>query len=119
VLFRSLAVDTQVRASVSTGHRRSLPPALVDATATLTPALAETDFGRVVSEVCDRARRRALVVLFTTLEPAALGEGLLPVLPRLLARHRVVVASVTDPELTQLVTRSEEHTSELQSRENL
>lgn len=100
-----LAVDTQVRASVSTGHRRSLPPALVDATATLTPALAETDFGRVVSEVCDRARRRALVVLFTTLEPAALGEGLLPVLPRLLARHRVVVASVTDPELARLVTQ--------------
>jgi uncharacterized protein (DUF58 family) len=97
-----LAVDTQVRASVSTGHQRVVPRALVDATATLTPALTETDFGRVVSEVFDRVRRQALVVLFTTLEPAALAEGLLPVLPQLLARHRVVVASVADPTLREL-----------------
>jgi uncharacterized protein (DUF58 family) len=39
------------------------------------------------------------VVLFTTLEPGALGEGLLPVLPQLLARHRVVLAAVRDPAL--------------------
>jgi uncharacterized protein (DUF58 family) len=97
-----LAVDTAVRASVSTGSRRTLLPSLVDALARLEPVLAETDFGRVVSEVLRLARRRALVVLFTTLEPGALGEGLLPVLPQLLSRHRVLVASVRDPTLDAL-----------------
>jgi uncharacterized protein (DUF58 family) len=70
--------------------------------ATLEPVLSETDFGLVVAEVLHLARRRALVVLFTSLEPGALGEGLLPVLPQLLARHRVVVASVQDPTLDAL-----------------
>jgi uncharacterized protein (DUF58 family) len=97
-----LAVDADVRASVSTsGHRRNLNR-LIDATSTLEPALTETDFGRVVAEVLHLARRRALVVLFTALEPGALGEGLLPVLPLLLARHRVVVAAVRDPALDAL-----------------
>jgi uncharacterized protein (DUF58 family) len=94
-----LAVDTEVRASVSTGSHRTLLPALVQSMSTLEPVLSETDFGRVVSEVLYLARRRALVVLFTTLEPGALGEGLLPVLPQLLARHRVIIASVRDPAL--------------------
>src|SRR5690606_35309496 len=55
-----------------------------------------------VSEVLYLARRRALVVLFTTLEPGALGEGLMPVLPQLLSRDRVIVASVRDPSLDAL-----------------
>jgi uncharacterized protein (DUF58 family) len=97
-----LAVDTEVRASVSTGSHRTLLPTLVDAMASLEPVLYETDFGRVVSEVLYLARRRALVVLFTTLEPGALGEGLMPVLPQLLSRHRVMVASVRDPALDSL-----------------
>jgi uncharacterized protein (DUF58 family) len=97
-----LAVDTDVRASVSTGSHRTLLPTLVNAMATLEPVLFETDFGRVVSEVLYLAPRQALVVLFTTLEPGALGEGLMPVLPQLLSRHRVVVASVSDPALAAL-----------------
>jgi uncharacterized protein (DUF58 family) len=56
----------------------------------------------VASEVLRRERKRALVVLFTALEPGALAEGLLPVLPRLAARHRVVVAAVHDPALDEL-----------------
>jgi uncharacterized protein (DUF58 family) len=72
--------------------------------APLDPALVETDFGLVAGEVLRRERKRALVVLFTALEPAALGEGLMPVLPRLAARHKVVVAAVHDPALTQMTT---------------
>jgi len=60
----------------------------------LQPALVETDFERVVAEVLSLERKRALVVLFTTLDPGALGEGLLPVLPNLVSRHTVVVAAV-------------------------
>jgi uncharacterized protein (DUF58 family) len=96
-----LAIDTHTHANVSASSKRSLPK-LIGALAPLQPALVETDFGRVVAEVLDRERKRALVVLFTTLDPGALGEGLLPVLPSLVARHRVVVAAVHDPALDAL-----------------
>ena len=66
------------------------------------PALVETDFGLVAGEVLRRERKRALVVLFTALEPGALGEGLLPVLPQLAARHKVIVAAVHDPALASM-----------------
>ncbi|MFI5839956.1 DUF58 domain-containing protein [Catenuloplanes sp. NPDC051500] len=104
-----LAVDTAVRASVSGAGREALLPRLVDAVAPLQPALVETDFELVVGEIMRRERKRALVVLFTTLEPGPLGEGLLPVLPRLAARHKVLVASVHDPALTALTSRAPEN----------
>ena len=77
---------------------------LVNALAPVEPALVETDFELAAGEVLRRERKRALVVLFTALEPGSLGEGLLPVLPRLAARHRVLVAAVHDPELGALTT---------------
>jgi len=99
-----LAVDTVTHASVSSSGKRTLLPKLTDAMAPLQPSLVETDFGRVVSEVLSIERKRALVVLFTTLDPGALGEGLLPVLPQLVARHTVIVAAVHDPALDALAT---------------
>jgi uncharacterized protein (DUF58 family) len=101
-----LAVDTAVRASVAGAGKRAWTWRLVSALAPLQPALVETDFGLVAGEVLRRERKRALVVLFTALEPAALGEGLLPVLPRLAAKHKVVVAAVQDPTLSRLTDLS-------------
>jgi hypothetical protein len=43
--------------------------------------------------------------LFTALEVGALGEGLLPVLTQLTARHKVIVAAVHDPALAELAVR--------------
>jgi uncharacterized protein (DUF58 family) len=97
-----LAVDTAVRATVTNVDKSTLLWRLVTAMAPLQPALVETDFGLVVAEVLRRERKRALVVLFTALEPGALGDGLLPVLPQLAARHKVVVAAVHDPELSRM-----------------
>lgn len=97
-----LACDTEVRASVSSSVKRVLLPKVTKALAGLQPALVETDFGRVVAEVLRLERKRALVVLFTTLDPGALGEGLLPVLPQLVAKHTVIVAAVHDPALEAL-----------------
>ncbi len=97
-----LAVDTAVRASVTATGRQAVLGQLANAVATLAPALVETDFGLVTGEVLRRARKRALVVLFTALEPGAIGEGLLPVLPHLAARHQVLVAAVHDAALAQL-----------------
>jgi uncharacterized protein (DUF58 family) len=56
----------------------------------------------MVAAVQRRSRHRALVVLLTDLNPAALEEGLLPVLPRLVATHEVLVAAVGDPRVDAL-----------------
>lgn len=99
-----LAADHQVRAAVAGVAGRNLLPRLVNALAPLHPGLVETDFELIISEVLRRDRKRSLVVLFTALEPGALGEGLLPVLPKLVARHQVLVAAVHDPALLRLAT---------------
>jgi uncharacterized protein (DUF58 family) len=97
-----IAADTEVRVAHSSGSKRTAQTRLIRALAGLEPALVETDWERIVGEVLRRERRRALVVLFTALEPGALGEGLLPVLPLLAARHRVVLAAVHDGALDEL-----------------
>ncbi|MGK5738477.1 DUF58 domain-containing protein [Micromonospora sp. URMC 103] len=99
-----LAADTAVRATVTGTGRAALLPRLVHALAPLQPALVETDFELVAGEVLRRQRQRSLVVLFTALEAGALGEGLLPVLPRLAARHRVMIAATHDPVLSAMTT---------------
>ncbi|MBB5111739.1 DUF58 domain-containing protein [Micromonospora echinospora] len=99
-----LAADTEIRARVTGSGRPALLARLVEAVAPLEPTLAETDFELIAGEVLRRERQRSLVVLFTALEAGAIGEGLLPVLPRLATRHRVVLAAGSDPVLTGLAT---------------
>jgi uncharacterized protein (DUF58 family) len=99
-----IAADSRVRAVVSGTHGRSLLPKLVNALAPLEPSLVETDFEVIISEILRRERKRSLVVVFTALEPGALGEGLLPVLPKLVARHQVLIAAVHDPALAALAS---------------
>ncbi|HZE39583.1 MAG TPA: DUF58 domain-containing protein [Stackebrandtia sp.] len=100
----ALAVDTEVRAAVDSGSGATVMPRIIRAMAPLEPALVETDYGLVVSEVLRRESKRALVVLFTSLEPGAITESLLPALPQLAARHKVIVATVSDPEIGRLRT---------------
>ncbi|WP_123605060.1 DUF58 domain-containing protein [Micromonospora sp. Llam0] len=95
--FDLLAVDTRVRTRIFGANRQRLLLRLIAELAALQPALVETDHELMVGEVLRRESRRSLVVLCTALEPAALGDGLLPVLPRLVARHQVVVAAIGDP----------------------
>ncbi|MDI1460512.1 DUF58 domain-containing protein [Catellatospora sp. KI3] len=104
-----IAADHRVRAVVTAVQGRSLLPRLVDAVAPLQPAMVETDFELITSEVLRRERKRCLVVVFTALEPGALGEGLLPVLPKLAARHRVLIAAVHDHALTDLAATPLDH----------
>ncbi|MCK1806201.1 MULTISPECIES: DUF58 domain-containing protein [unclassified Micromonospora] len=99
-----LAADTEIRARVTGSGRPALLARLVEAVAPLEPTLAETDFELIAGEVLRRERQRSLVVLFTALEAGAIGEGLLPVLPRLATRHRVVLAAGSDPVLSRLAT---------------
>ncbi|TNC23166.1 DUF58 domain-containing protein [Amycolatopsis alkalitolerans] len=93
-----LAYDRQLRAKVTGGSL----PALTNALATLEPSLLETDARGLAGEVLRRTRQRSLVVLLTAVDAAPLEEGLLPVLPSLTARHRLVVASVADPRIAEM-----------------
>jgi uncharacterized protein (DUF58 family) len=97
-----LAVDTAVRAKVEGGGHRTKLPRLISSMASLEPALVETDFGLAVADLLRRDHKRSLVVIFSALDAAPIVEGLLPMLTRLTTRHRVVLASVRDPETAQL-----------------
>jgi uncharacterized protein (DUF58 family) len=97
-----LAHDRTTRAGVFGVSRGELLARLVDAMAPLQPALIESDATAMVSTILRRTRRRSLVVLLTDLNASALDEGLLPVLPQLSAKHRVILAAVADPRVDQL-----------------
>ena len=97
-----LVHDRVVRAAVLGRTASELLPALVTAMAPVDAQLVEPDWRSVAAEVLTRAPRRSLVVLLTALDPAPVENGLLPVLPRLTARHRVLLASVADPRVGEL-----------------
>jgi uncharacterized protein (DUF58 family) len=97
-----LAVAPAIRARIEGGGQRHKLTRLINAMASLAPALVETDFSLAVAELLRRDHRRALVVIFTALDAAPIIEGLLPMLSRLTTRHRVVLASVRDPETAAL-----------------
>jgi len=100
-----VAADSVVRASVEGASRNEVLPTLVQAMAPLEPALVESDAQLLVAEVLRRERKRALVVLFTSLDATPIEHGLLPVLGRLTARHTVVLAAVGDPRVAELAGR--------------
>ena len=97
-----LAYDRRVRARVEGAGTNELLAALVQAMAPLEPELVEPDYTGMVGTILRRVRRRSLVVLLTGLDAAPVEEGLLPVLPALVRRHQVVVASVGDPRVDEL-----------------
>src|SRR3954447_8612461 len=94
--------DRRVRAAVDRAAGGAALSDVVRVVAPIEPQLVETDMQAVVAQVLRRLRRRSLVVLFTALEPAALQDGLLPVIGPLLHRHVVVLASPTDPAVAHL-----------------
>ena len=49
-----------------------------------------------------QVRHRSLIVLLTSLDAAAIHEGLLPELKQLARRHTVIVASVADPRIAEM-----------------
>lgn len=100
-----IAFDRRVRAQVAGTSGPRLLPALADALAPLEPALVETDWPAVVAAVRQRMSQHALVVLLTALEPAAVENGVLPVVGPLAQDHTVVLASVADPEVAALRAR--------------
>jgi uncharacterized protein (DUF58 family) len=97
-----LAYDRRVRARVEGSSRTELLNAMVHAMAPLEPELIESDAAGMVSTLLARVRQRCLIVLLTELNPAAIEEGLLPLLPQLTARHLLMIAAVSDPRVTEM-----------------
>ncbi len=99
-----IAVDSRVRARVVRARRTEVLAAMTDALAVLDAELTESDAGLMASSVLAMARQRCLVVFLTDLNPAALEEGLLPHVPLLVSRHRLLLAAVADPRLAQMAS---------------
>ncbi|MEV1011208.1 DUF58 domain-containing protein [Streptomyces sp. NPDC049881] len=97
-----LAFDRTTRASVRGRSATDVLPSVVNALAGVEPALVESDPGGMASAALAAAGNRSLIVLFTALDTAPLESGLLPVLPRLTRRHKVVVAAVSDPRIEEM-----------------
>jgi uncharacterized protein (DUF58 family) len=91
-----------VRARLRAAGARDIAARLQESMADLEPVIAEADWDTLAGAVQGFGKQRALVVLLTPLEPSAVQQGLLPVLPALTSHHRVVLASVRDPELNRL-----------------
>ena len=99
-----LAGDRVIRARVRGSSRTTLLNNLVTAMAPLEPALLEANWSLMAGAIAGLSRRRALVVLLTPLEPAAIQESLLPTLTTLTRHHKVVLASVADPALARMAS---------------
>ncbi|HXW46995.1 MAG TPA: DUF58 domain-containing protein [Streptosporangiaceae bacterium] len=97
-----LAVDRRVRARVVGAGRSATLAALTDAMAPVDAELVESDAHLLAGTILAMARQRCLVVLLTDLNKAAIEEGLLPHLPMLAARYRLLVAAVADPRLAEM-----------------
>ena len=97
-----LAWDRRVRASAAGRTGTRVLPAVADSLAGIEPALVEADWPGLVAQVRTRLSRRSLVVLLTTVDPAAVERGVLGVAAGLTDRHVVVLASVADPEVEAL-----------------
>ena len=97
------AFDRRMRARAGTTAGGNLLGQLVQAMAPLQAELIELDWAQVPAQVRAVSAHRSLVVLLTSLDSGAPEEGLIPMAARLAQQHVVVVASVRDPLLGEML----------------
>lgn len=97
-----LIVDTMVRASVLGASASDFLSRSVNAMANVEATLAESDYRTLVTEALLRVSQRSLVVILTGMDRASIEEGLLPASAGLIHKHKVIVATVSDPRLDEL-----------------
>lgn len=97
-----------VAARGSSAERGNFLHVLSHAASMLDPVLVEADFSHLPSHIGAITTQKSLVVILTAVDSPSLQEGLLPVLPALTAKHRVVVASVRDPQLQESAAARED-----------
>lgn len=91
--------NQRVRGRVQGATGADLLAKLVDTMAIIEPELIEMDWAAVPALVRSVTSQHSLVVLATSIDSPGSARGLLAVLPQLTRRHRVVVSSVTDPDV--------------------
>jgi uncharacterized protein (DUF58 family) len=96
--------DRRVRARVQGAKGAELLSRMVSSMAGVQPELIEMDWTSVPALVRSVSAHEALVVLATAIDSPGTSRGLLSVLPQLTRKHRVVVASVTDPAVLDATT---------------
>ena len=69
------------------------------------PSLEAPAYLDAFASLLSRARRRSLLVLFTDLADEAAMSSLFDAVPALLARHLLIVASITDPDVVAMRDR--------------
>lgn len=99
-----IAYDRAVRARIAGVSGAALLPALADQLAPVAPRLVEADWTGAASVINEALGQRALVVLITSIDPAAVEAGLLRAIAPVVRKHTVVVASVDDPEIREMAT---------------
>ena len=99
-----LAGDRRVRVRLRTSGS-SATHDVAQALSVVQPEIVEADWQGLAAAVTALGRHRALLVLLTPLEPHPVTEGLLPKLATLTRHHRVVLASVRDPQLREVAAR--------------
>lgn len=98
-----LAWDRRVRARVQGASGAELLSRMVDGMALIEPELIEMDWTALPGQVRGITAQHALVVLITPMDAPGASTGLLSVLGQLTQRHTVLVASVTDPTVAELI----------------
>ena len=97
-----LAYDSRLRTSVTSALPGRTLALFSDAMAGLEPSQVELDGAALTRHLLGQVRRRSLIVLLTSLDPASIHEGLLPELRQLARKHSVLLASVADPRIAEL-----------------
>jgi uncharacterized protein (DUF58 family) len=101
-----VAFDSEVRAMVGAGHARDQLSRVTEAMYALEPRLVESDYRGAFAATLSRFRRRTMLVVLTELAEQAVAQSLVPALPLIARDHVMVVASVTDPEVSDWATAS-------------
>jgi uncharacterized protein (DUF58 family) len=101
-----VAFDQEINTTIEPSSKRSQRAQISERLFDLEPALAESDYQNVVTNVLGRYRRRSFLVLLTELGPEAVEQYLLPTLPLLVRTHLVVVAAIRDPDLVHWTTNT-------------
>ena len=97
-----VAGDRRVRTRLRLAGARDATSRLEDACAACSPRSPRRTGPRSPAPCSRWAGSARWSCLLSPLEPSAVEEGLLPVLPILVKHHRVVLASVRDPELERM-----------------
>jgi uncharacterized protein (DUF58 family) len=101
-----VAFDSEVRAMVGAGHARDQLSRVTEAMYALEPKLVESDYRGAFAATLSRFRRRTMLVVLTELAEQAVTQSLIPALPLIARDHLMVVASVTDPQVSQWAAAS-------------